>query len=105
MAHEETSSVTELWLSMQGNKGHKRRKRGNNRCRKTVRPTRSTKEMKTQHKRYTKQIKFVSQWSKERTKDQFKQLVNQTLRFLREASSPAARMAQMKSNKRYKPGD
>ena len=37
--------------------------------------------------------------------DQFKQLTTQPSRFRREASSPAARMAQMRSNKRYKPGD
>ena len=37
--------------------------------------------------------------------DQFKQLTSQPSRFRREASSPAARMAQMRSNKRYKPGD
>ena len=36
---------------------------------------------------------------------QFKQLKTQTLRFNREASSPAARMLLMKSNTRFKPGD
>ena len=36
---------------------------------------------------------------------QFKQLKTQTLRFNREASSPATRMVLMKSNKCFKPGD
>ena len=36
---------------------------------------------------------------------QFKQLKSHTLRFNREAASPEARCALMRSNKRYKPGD
>ena len=52
-----------------------------------------------------------NQWStkqdvtKVKATRQFKQLKTQTLRFNREASSPAARMVLMKSNKRFKPGD
>ena len=42
---------------------------------------------------------------KVRATRQFKQLRTQTLRFNREASSPAARMVLMKFNKRFKPGD
>ena len=42
---------------------------------------------------------------KEKATRQFKQLKTQTLRFNKEASSPAARMVLMRSNKHFKPGD
>ena len=71
----------------------------------TGQPTKEDKARKPKHKRYIKQTKFKARWNKKGTKGQFKQLINQILSFLREISSPAARMAQMRSNKRYKPGD
>ena len=69
MESKKTNAVTELWLSTQGNKRTKKRKRGNDRYRRTGQPTRSIKEKKTKLKRYIEQTKFVARWSKERTKD------------------------------------
>ena len=105
LGSKKTSKVAKLWLSMQGNKRSKKRKRGNNRHMRTGQPTKEDKARKPKHKRYIKQTKFKARWNKKGTKGQFKQLINQILSFLRETSSPADIMAQMRANKCYKPED
>ena len=76
-----------------GNRGIKPRSPAGN--------TRKTR--KTELKRYIRNTEAGYVKEKKKTMNQFKQLLNQTLRFIRATSSPTDRMAQMRSNKRYNP--
>ena len=99
------SDMTQLWLSRQKSKAVKEEKEGNNRKIGTRSVTEKTKIRKTKHKRYIKTFETGHKMRRRGIINQFKQLLDQTLRFMRAASSPVARMAQMSSNRRYKPGD
>ena len=64
----------------------------------------TTKGKKTKRGRGRARLK-IHEREKVKVIKQLRQMKTQTLRCLREASSPEARMALMKSNKWFKPGD
>ena len=100
------SDITRQWLAQKNNMQPVKEKK----CKsKGKGPT--GKKRRTNYTKKQKQLKGIRLvlicliLKRRRRFDQFKQLTTQPSRFRREASSPAARMAQMRSNKRYKPGD
>ena len=105
-SRNEVSDITRQWLARKNNtqpvKERKRKSKGKGPKGKK----RRTNYTKTQKQLKDIRLKLIRRILKRRRSFvQFKQLTTQPSRSRREASSPAARMAQMRSNKRYKPGD
>jgi hypothetical protein len=94
-SNDGVSEITKRWLKQ---KNTKRQVKGKKHKRKKERT--KGKKKKSKRTKEEKQRKEFSSVLKGRgSMGQFKQLTTQPSRFRREASSPAARMAQMKSNK------
>ena len=100
------SNTTKLWLAQQSHTYTRKGDMGCGRKVKTKPVTRNTRrKRKIEHRKLIRTTAASQAKKKKKLINQFSQLVDQTLSFRRERSSPAARIAQMRSNKHYKPGD
>ena len=100
------SDITRQWLAQKNNMQPVKEKKVKSKGKGPTGKKRRTNYTKKQKQPKDIRLKLILLILKRRRRfDQFKQLTTQPSRFRREASSPAARMAQMRSNKRYKPGD
>ena len=105
-SNDGVSEITKQWLEQKNTKQQlkkKNRKRTGKRVEGKKKRSNHTKKQKQLKDLRRKSISLILKGR--RSMGQFKQLTTQPSRFKGEASSPAARMAQMRSNKRYKPGD